>query len=219
MAVADLSPANLEAAPRAPAAGALLRPGGGAARARGLDFCDICTPPFTHRPLVEAAAARGVHVLCEKPIAADPRRRRGDRGERARRRDRASCPATSTTTRRSGRPWCGCCRGSAAIHLVEYEVLRTEANPGNPNWSPAWRTDPALAGGGILFDHGAHILYQLRSVLGEPAAVQATVRNLCHSGYGVEDSAFVVLDFGDRLAEVRLTWAARRRVDPLPVRG
>ncbi len=29
--------------------------------------------------------------------------------------------------------------------------------------------------------------------------------------YGVEDSAFVVLDFGDRLAEVRLTWAARRR--------
>ena len=97
------------------------------------------------------------------------------------------------------------------IHLVEYEVLRTEANPGNAHWSPAWRTDPALAGGGILFDHGAHILYQLRSVLGEPAAVHATVRNLCHATYGVEDSAFVVLDFGDRLAEVRLTWAARRR--------
>ena len=97
------------------------------------------------------------------------------------------------------------------IHLVEYEVLRTEANPGNPNWSPAWRTDPALAGGGILFDHGAHIFYQLRSVLGEPAAVQATVRTLRHPAYGVEDSAFVVLDFGDRLAEVRLTWAARRR--------
>jgi hypothetical protein len=97
------------------------------------------------------------------------------------------------------------------IHLAEYEVHRTEANPGNPNWSPAWRTNRALAGGGILFDHGAHILYQLRSVLGEPAAVQATVRTLGHADYGVEDSAFVVLDYGDRLAQVRLTWAARRR--------
>ncbi len=97
------------------------------------------------------------------------------------------------------------------VHLVEYEVHRTEANPGNPNWAPTWRTDKQLAGGGILFDHGAHIFYQLRSVLGEPAAVQATLRRLSHADYGVEDSAFVVLDYGDRLAEVRLTWAARRR--------
>jgi predicted dehydrogenase len=29
----------------------------------------ICTPPKTHRPLAEAAAARGVHVLVEKPLA------------------------------------------------------------------------------------------------------------------------------------------------------
>ena len=41
--------------------------------------------------------------------------------------------------------------------------------------------------------------------------MQATVRTLRHADYGVEDSAFVVLDYGDRLAEVRLTWAARRR--------
>ena len=77
--------------------------------------------------------------------------------------------------------------------------------------APAWRTDRSLAGGGILFDHGAHIFYQLRSVLGDAAAVQATVRTLGHADYGVEDSAFVVLDYGDRLAQVRLTWAARRR--------
>jgi uncharacterized membrane protein YbhN (UPF0104 family) len=90
-------------------------------------------------------------------------------------------------------------------------VQRTAANPGNPHWSPTWRTDPVLAGGGILFDHGAHIFYQLRSLLGDPAAVQATLRTLGHSTYGVEDSAIVILDYGDRLAEVRLTWAARRR--------
>src|SRR5437879_184743 len=29
----------------------------------------LCTPPLSHRPLTEIAAAAGVHVLCEKPMA------------------------------------------------------------------------------------------------------------------------------------------------------
>jgi predicted dehydrogenase/uncharacterized membrane protein YbhN (UPF0104 family) len=210
VAVADLSQANLAAAtrvlPRArpyALAEVLLAN-------ETVDFCDVCTPPFTHRPLVEAAAARGIHVVCEKPIAPTLGDAEGiARAVRSAGIVFAPChqyhhsPQWETVRRllpRIGR-----------IHLVEYEVHRTEANPGNPNWAPAWRTDRALAGGGILFDHGAHIFYQLRAVLGEPAAVQATVRTLGHADYGVEDSAFVVLDYGDRLAEVRLTWAARRR--------
>jgi len=210
VAVCDLSPANLDSArewfPQArryESAEELLR-------RETLDFCDVCTPPFTHRPLVEAAAARGVHVLCEKPIACSL----------------ADAEAIADVVRRAGVVFAPCHQyhyspqwqavkrllpAIGRVHLVEYEVLRTEANPGNPNWTPAWRTDRALAGGGILFDHGAHIFYQLRSVLGEPASVQATLRTLRHADYGVEDSAFVVLDYGDRLAEVRLTWAARRR--------
>ena len=210
VAVADLSPANLSAAQALLPQARLYDKADELLAREDLDFCDICTPPFTHRALVEAAAARGVHVLCEKPIASTL----GD------------AEAIAASVRGNGIVFVPCHQYHYSpqwqavvrmlprigrVHLVEYEVLRTEANPGNPNWSPAWRTDPALAGGGILFDHGAHILYQLRAVLGEPAAIHATVRNLCHSGYGVEDSAFVVLDFGDRLAEIRLTWAARRR--------
>ncbi len=39
--------------------------------ARGdLDFVDICTPEFLHAEQTEAAAAAGVHVFCEKPMAA-----------------------------------------------------------------------------------------------------------------------------------------------------
>lgn len=34
-----------------------------------LDAVTLCTPPSLHAPQTEAAAARGLHVLCEKPMA------------------------------------------------------------------------------------------------------------------------------------------------------
>jgi predicted dehydrogenase len=34
----------------------------------GLDVIDICTPPNTHRSLIEQALAASFHVICEKPI-------------------------------------------------------------------------------------------------------------------------------------------------------
>jgi myo-inositol 2-dehydrogenase / D-chiro-inositol 1-dehydrogenase len=41
--------------------------------ARGdIDFVDICTPEFLHAEQTEAAAAAGVHVLCEKPMSSTP---------------------------------------------------------------------------------------------------------------------------------------------------
>ncbi|HVR73507.1 MAG TPA: Gfo/Idh/MocA family oxidoreductase [Planctomycetota bacterium] len=38
-------------------------------RAERLDFVDIVTQPASHRELVELAAHRGVHVICQKPVA------------------------------------------------------------------------------------------------------------------------------------------------------
>jgi predicted dehydrogenase len=34
----------------------------------GLDIIDICTPPNTHRSLIEQALGAGFHVICEKPL-------------------------------------------------------------------------------------------------------------------------------------------------------
>ncbi|HUS17776.1 MAG TPA: Gfo/Idh/MocA family oxidoreductase, partial [Chloroflexia bacterium] len=39
------------------------------AREPALDFIDIATAPHLHRAHTEAAAARGLHVLCQKPLA------------------------------------------------------------------------------------------------------------------------------------------------------
>ncbi|HET6462278.1 MAG TPA: Gfo/Idh/MocA family oxidoreductase [Candidatus Krumholzibacteria bacterium] len=210
VAVSDLSSANLS----------LARANFPAARAyasaeellerENVDFCDICTPPSTHRFMIESGAARGLHLLCEKPLAHTL-----EEAEAIAHTIRAAGVVFQPCHQYHYSPQWAAVRALlpriGAIHLAEYDVLRTAANEGNPHWQPKWRTDPRLAGGGILMDHGAHIFYQLLSVLGKPASVQATVRTLRHHEYGVEDTACVVLDFGTALATIRLTWAARQR--------
>ena len=36
--------------------------------AGGLDVVDLCTPPYTHRALIEQVLAAGLHAICEKPL-------------------------------------------------------------------------------------------------------------------------------------------------------
>jgi uncharacterized protein (TIRG00374 family) len=210
VAVADLSPANREAARALFPAASIHARAEDALDKEALDFCDICTPPFTHRALVERAASRGVHVLCEKPLA--PTVEDTEQIARAVRAGRVVFQPCHQY--RHSPQWEAVARllpRLGRVYFVEYEVQRTQAGEGNPNWSPGWRTDHNFAGGGILVDHGAHIFYQLRAILGEPETVQATVRTLQHRSYRVEDTALVLLDFGGCLAQVSLTWAARRR--------
>ncbi len=210
VAVADLSEANRAAAQRLfPAARSYASAEDLLARER-LDFCDVCTPPGTHARLVTLAVEHGLHVLCEKPLAATL-----PEAEALAARVRASAVVFRMCHQYHHAPmWRAAALYLPAIgriHLAEYDVHRLSANPGNGNWSPAWRTSAALAGGGVIVDHGAHVFYLLREAMGEARKVNATVRTLRHREYEVDDTACVLLDHGDALARVTLTWAARRR--------
>ena len=61
--MADLSRSNLEAARAWFPQARLYERAEELLDAETLDFCDICTPPFTHRALVERAARSGLHVI------------------------------------------------------------------------------------------------------------------------------------------------------------
>lgn len=210
MAVADLSEANREAARVLFPEARMYASAEEALDQTDCDFVDICTPPFTHRDLIEKAVARGLHVVCEKPLAPSLE----------------ESIVIAKVVRLAGVVFQPCHQYNFSppwqlvkklapqlgpIHFGEYTVRRLAANEGNAHWAPEWRTRRDLSGGGILVDHGAHILYQLRSVMGEPDFVSATVRTLLHRSYGVEDTALVTLDHGRALAELSLSWAARRR--------
>src|SRR5262245_59032943 len=69
VAVADITPARLEVAKNAiPGVRTYATWQALLSAENELDFIDIATPPCDHAEIAEAAAERGLHVLCEKPL-------------------------------------------------------------------------------------------------------------------------------------------------------
>lgn len=185
----------------------------GAALAAGpLDFVDICTPTATHRQLVLEALAHGLHVFCEKPVAVTAAGAR-DLAAAARNARRVLFPCHQY---RQNPAWIALRRwmDAGAIgrwHLAEFHVYRGEADRGNAAAGVPWRGRRSDSLGGVLLDHGTHLLYLLLDVGGMPHSVDAHLARLGHQGYDVEDTAHLWLNFGDRLATLTLTWAGQGR--------
>ena len=178
-----------------------------------LDFVDICTPPSSHAPLIEHALARGLHVLCEKPLVRSPvELARVSRlaAEHARvlhtvhNWHHAPIVRRAATLVRDG--------AIGAVRRVTWQTLRVQpAATRDPN-GVNWRLDPAVAGGGILTDHGWHVFYIVqRWVSARPLALSARLERRRHATLSVEDTAEVRLTFPDATADILLTWAADER--------
>jgi predicted dehydrogenase len=83
-----------------------------------------------------------------------------------------------------------------------------------------WRTDPAIAGGGILFDHGWHALYcVLRWVGGAPLSVAAALETRRFHEWPLEDTATLDLIFPAGNARIFLTWTAMTRANHIGIEG
>ena len=143
-----------------------------------VDTVVVAVPNYLHSQVVEAAAAAGKHVLCEKPLCLTI-----DEGQKM----RDAC-------RRHG------------VQLVYAEVLpyvpkyvraqelarsgtlgrvffvrHSEEHPG-PHAD--WFWDPRRAGGGVVLDMSCHSIEFARWVLGKPAtkSVTATLGTFVHGG-------------------------------------
>ena len=176
-----------------------------------LDFIDICTPTASHVDLTLWGLESGYDVLCEKPVAltgAEVARIRAAAGGR-----RVVMPCHQYRYNPAWmqlREWLD----AGAIgdwHLAEFQVYRLAADGGLGQSSEPWRGRRTEARGGILLDHGTHLIYLLLDVAGLPRTVQSWGGQLRHLQYDVEDTAQVLLEFDGRLATIFLTWAADRR--------
>ena len=77
--------------------------------------------------------------------------------------------------------------------LVRLESLNTGMETIDPSLQIPWRNDSVLAGGGTFHDHGYHLVYLARMLMGsEVASVSATMGS--YGGHGdTLDTAVVTL--------------------------
>ena len=158
-----------------------------------VDVVWICTPTSSHRALVEAAAAAGVGVFCEKPLATTL----ADAEAILAAVESASVAHQVGLVLRSS-PVLG-----ALVDLVQSGELGRPMTvvfrddqylPNQGQYASAWRADVTIAGGGTLLEHSIHDLDVLRWLLGDAVSVSARTANF--AGHpGIEDVAVATLVF------------------------
>ncbi len=152
----------------------------------------VATPVFLHAPQTIQSLRAGKHVLCEKPMAMNE----------------AEARSMVQTAEESGRTF-----GVAYYRRMYPKVQRAkqllaDGVIGQPvvaeltchGWFDEkqshrnWLIDPALAGGGPLFDIASHRIDVLNFLFGEPGRVTAQLSNAVHH-YAVEDNATVLIEY------------------------
>ena len=166
----------------------------------------ICSENNRHRALVEMAASRGIHVLCEKPIA---------------------------TTLEDARAIVDACdkagiilmtafpmRFSAPLLEIKFRLDNGDfgdvycfnaTNQGElPTKHRPWFVDPELAGGGAIMDHTVHLVDIMRWLLGsEVKTMYARSNKIFHADeVSVETGALEMLTFQNgTFATIDASWS------------
>lgn len=82
---------------------------------------------------------------------------------------------------------------SGKLGQINYARVRKAHNGATGNWLPPHFYDARACGGGAMIDLGAHPMYLLCHLLGEPITVQSAFTEM--TGHGVEDNAVSLLTF------------------------
>lgn len=180
--------------------------------AAGLDGVVICSENARHREHVELAAAAGVAVLCEKPIATSL----DDALAIRRAVERAGIPFMiafpmrfdSALLAARDRLHGGALGRIYAINGVNHSEI--------PRAHRAWFADPVLAGGGAAMDHTVHLLDLYRWLLGsEPSEVVAEIGNPLIPDAEVDTAGLITVAFpGDVFTMIDCSWSRPEGIYP-----
>ncbi len=166
-----------------------------------VDAVAVTSETVAHRPLIERAAARGRHVLCEKPIATT----------------RADADAIAAAVARHGIVFMQ--SFPKRFDPVNHEIKRrldagffgtmwlARVRHGHryghdPAFARGWWMDKRLSGGGALLDEGVHAADFLRWMFGDPESVTAMTSSATF-GFAVEDTGLALFRWpGGMIGEI-----------------
>ena len=182
----------------------------------------VATPVFLHAPQTIQSLRAGKHVLCEKPMAMNE----------------AEARSMLQIAEESGRTF-----GVAYYRRMYPKVQRAKElldagaigqpvvaeltchgwfdgkKPGENESDRNWLIDPALAGGGPLFDVASHRIDVLNFLFGRPGRVTGQFSNAVHH-YAVEDNATVLIEYpGGLRGIVDVRWHSKVSRDECRIRG
>lgn len=172
------------------------------------DFVDLITPPPSHRALVEQAAAAGVHVICQKPLA--PTLEEAEAAVRACR--EAGVRLMVHENFRWQRPMRELKRRAAALGRPFFGRIGFRSAHDVYRAQPYLAADPRF----ILLDLGVHLLDLARFFLGEFAGLSCQSARVNPRIQG-EDVATVLLRGQEGAAcVVELSYASRLEEELFP---
>jgi predicted dehydrogenase len=173
-----------------------------AARADRIEAVAIVTPNHMHAAIAEAFLETGVHIICDKPLAATL-----EEARRLRDKAHASGLIFATTYNYSGYPLIRHAR--AMVRAGELGAIRIVQVEYPQDWLTApiettgqkqaeWRTDPARAGaGGCIGDIGTHAYQLAHFVTGmAPEQILAEVTTFV-PGRRLDDNVQILLRYAN----------------------
>ncbi|HWB32520.1 MAG TPA: Gfo/Idh/MocA family oxidoreductase [Acidobacteriaceae bacterium] len=180
-----------------------------------MDAVYVASPVALHAEQAIAALRAGRHVLCEKPVAMHY----------------AEAQTMAAAAHETGRLLGVAYYRRLYPKLMRAKELIDEGAIGQPTLVEAayhgwleseergWLRDPAMAGGGPLYDVGSHRIDACNYLFGEPWRATGMVSNALHE-LKVEDSATVLVEYsGGVHAVVDVRWNSRIGRDEFRIVG
>lgn len=169
------------------------------------DATIVATPPVTHEKLVLKLLGMGQNVLCEKPFTVG--------ADSARRMAAAARDTGRVLTMASKFRYVADVNKARAFideGLIGEVVLFENAFTSRVDMTNRWNGDPAISGGGVLIDNGAHSLDLTRFFLGTLAELHA-VEGRRFQPLPVEDTAQVtVRSAAGVMGTIDLSWSINK---------
>lgn len=179
-----------------------------AAALPAVDAALVLTPPNTHEELTCQLLGRGMHVLCEKPLAPslDAADRMLDAARTANRRLMMGSKFRYT-------PDVAEARGLLDREVCGDIVLYENVFCSHVDMTSRWNSQPGISGGGVLIDNGCHSVDLARYLLGPLSHVQVQFGRRVQD-LEVEDTARMLFQsHSGALGSIDLSWSVHKQTD------